>query len=114
MNEGLLHRSGTPQSLYDTPINRFVAGFIGSPSMNFIEVHLDGSGPKRQAGRSGRLGRSLCLRAIAKAATPHEGKTIVVASGRSTRHRPGGSPASPPSVPGLTWSSTSATRSCST
>src|SRR4029078_9477382 len=44
MNEGLLQQVGTPQTLYDTPINRFVAGFIGSPSMNFVEVHMDGSG----------------------------------------------------------------------
>ncbi|MFL5779149.1 MAG: ABC transporter ATP-binding protein [Chloroflexota bacterium] len=38
MNEGLLQQVGTPQALYDNPINRFVAGFIGSPSMNFVEV----------------------------------------------------------------------------
>ena len=44
MNEGLLQQVGTPQVLYDTPINRFVAGFIGSPAMNFIEVHADGTG----------------------------------------------------------------------
>src|SRR5260221_14022993 len=44
MNEGLLQQVGTPQSLYDTPINRFVAGFIGSPSMNFVEVHMEGTG----------------------------------------------------------------------
>jgi multiple sugar transport system ATP-binding protein len=35
---------GTPQTLYDTPANRFVAGFIGSPSMNFIDVTLQGTG----------------------------------------------------------------------
>jgi len=44
MNEGLLQQVGTPQSLYDTPVNRFVAGFIGSPSMNFVDVTVDGSG----------------------------------------------------------------------
>jgi multiple sugar transport system ATP-binding protein len=44
MNEGLLQQVGTPQTLYDTPINRFVAGFIGSPSMNFVDVTLDTSG----------------------------------------------------------------------
>ena len=44
MNDGLLNQVGTPQTLYDTPINRFVAGFIGSPAMNFVEVKLDGSG----------------------------------------------------------------------
>ena len=40
MSEGLLQQVGTPQALYDTPKNRFVAGFIGSPSMNFMELPL--------------------------------------------------------------------------
>jgi multiple sugar transport system ATP-binding protein len=44
MNDGLLQQVGTPQALYDTPVNRFVAGFIGSPSMNFVDVTVDGSG----------------------------------------------------------------------
>jgi len=44
MNEGLLQQVGTPQALYDQPINRFVAGFIGSPSMNFVDVTVEGSG----------------------------------------------------------------------
>ena len=38
MSEGLLQQVGTPQQLYDQPLNRFVAGFIGSPAMNFVEV----------------------------------------------------------------------------
>jgi multiple sugar transport system ATP-binding protein len=38
MSDGLLQQVGTPQVLYDQPANRFVAGFIGSPSMNFVEV----------------------------------------------------------------------------
>jgi multiple sugar transport system ATP-binding protein len=38
MSDGLLQQVGTPQQLYDHPINRFVAGFIGSPAMNFAEV----------------------------------------------------------------------------
>jgi multiple sugar transport system ATP-binding protein len=44
MSEGLLQQVGTPQQLYDHPINRFVAGFIGSPAMNFVDVNVDGSG----------------------------------------------------------------------
>ena len=44
MNEGLLLQVGTPQALYQTPVNRFVAGFIGSPSMNFVDVNVAGSG----------------------------------------------------------------------
>jgi multiple sugar transport system ATP-binding protein len=38
MSDGLLQQVGTPQVLYDTPANRFVAGFIGSPAMNFVDV----------------------------------------------------------------------------
>jgi len=44
MSEGLLQQVGSPQVLYDTPVNRFVAGFIGSPAMNFVDVKLDGTG----------------------------------------------------------------------
>ena len=40
MNTGDLQQVGTPQELYDRPKNRFVAGFIGSPSMNFASVAL--------------------------------------------------------------------------
>jgi multiple sugar transport system ATP-binding protein len=44
MSEARLQQVGTPQELYDHPQNRFVAGFIGSPAMNFIDVTLTGSG----------------------------------------------------------------------
>ena len=36
MDEGNIQQVGTPMELYDTPINKFVASFIGSPEMNFI------------------------------------------------------------------------------
>lgn len=36
MNAGNIEQIGTPLELYDTPANRFVAGFIGSPAMNFL------------------------------------------------------------------------------
>jgi len=42
MSEGLLQQVGTPQQLYDNPVNRFVAGFIGSPAMNFMDMTLQG------------------------------------------------------------------------
>src|SRR5512146_302554 len=38
MSMGLLQQVGTPQDLYDNPKNRFVAGFIGSPAMNFVDI----------------------------------------------------------------------------
>ncbi len=37
MNKGILQQLDTPQQLYDYPANLFVAGFIGSPSMNFFD-----------------------------------------------------------------------------
>ncbi|WP_448248524.1 ABC transporter ATP-binding protein [Thalassotalea agariperforans] len=37
-NAGIIEQVGTPLELYNKPVNRFVAGFIGSPKMNFIEI----------------------------------------------------------------------------
>jgi multiple sugar transport system ATP-binding protein len=53
MSEGLLQQVGTPQVLYDQPSNRFVAGFIGSPSMNFIEGTVEGTGDAARLKGSG-------------------------------------------------------------
>jgi len=38
LRSGIIEQVGTPSELYDEPANRFVAGFIGSPKMNFIEA----------------------------------------------------------------------------
>jgi multiple sugar transport system ATP-binding protein len=37
MKDGVVEQTGSPLDLYDTPVNVFVAGFIGSPAMNFLE-----------------------------------------------------------------------------
>jgi len=44
LNEGQLQQLGTPLECYHEPANRFVASFIGSPSMNFFELELDATG----------------------------------------------------------------------
>ena len=44
LKDGLLQQLATPHILYDKPINKFVAGFIGSPAMNFFEATLKKSG----------------------------------------------------------------------
>jgi multiple sugar transport system ATP-binding protein len=44
MHDGRIEQIGSPLDLYDHPANRFVAGFIGSPAMNFIEGTLRGGG----------------------------------------------------------------------
>lgn len=40
MKDGVIQQVDTPQNLYDSPCNMFVAGFIGSPQMNFIKAEL--------------------------------------------------------------------------
>jgi multiple sugar transport system ATP-binding protein len=40
MQLGILQQLDTPQNLYDRPNNKFVAGFIGSPAMNFFDAHI--------------------------------------------------------------------------
>jgi multiple sugar transport system ATP-binding protein len=46
LRDGLLQQVDTPQNLFDRPVNLFVAGFMGSPSMNFVtaDVIRDGAG----------------------------------------------------------------------
>ena len=41
LNVGYVEQVGTPLTLYHRPANRFVAGFIGSPTMNFLPVHVE-------------------------------------------------------------------------
>jgi multiple sugar transport system ATP-binding protein len=41
MRKGQLQQVGTPQELYDEPLNLFVAGFIGSPAMNLVSARLE-------------------------------------------------------------------------
>lgn len=44
MHDGIVEQMGSPLDLYDHPDNLFVAGFIGSPAMNFIHATVDPSG----------------------------------------------------------------------
>jgi multiple sugar transport system ATP-binding protein len=64
MRDGVIEQAGAPLELYDRPANLFVAGFIGSPSMNFIAGAMEADGF--------RTGDGLLLPAVkrdAKAAT---------------------------------------------
>ncbi|MBQ3900631.1 MAG: sn-glycerol-3-phosphate ABC transporter ATP-binding protein UgpC [Clostridia bacterium] len=44
MKDGIIQQVDTPQNLYDKPVNLFVAGFIGTPQMNFITCTLEKKG----------------------------------------------------------------------
>ena len=43
MKDGLVQQAASPLEVYNKPANTFVAGFIGSPAMNFLELAIDGS-----------------------------------------------------------------------
>ena len=68
MLDGTVQQVGAPMEIYRKPLNRFVAGFIGSPPMNFLRVRLVSEGTRLglkgqgfqiplSAERAGRLGR---------------------------------------------------------
>ena len=53
LHDGAVEQIGTPLELYDRPANLFVAGFIGSPAMNFIKARLEGGEPPTLVTASG-------------------------------------------------------------
>jgi len=57
MNEGLIQQVDPPQQIYDHPTNRYVAGFIGSPSMNFLDCTV-----VRKNGNTYASSTEFCLR----------------------------------------------------
>ncbi|MEQ1805984.1 MAG: sn-glycerol-3-phosphate ABC transporter ATP-binding protein UgpC [Burkholderiaceae bacterium] len=62
MREGRIEQQGAPLDLYERPATRYVAGFLGSPAMNFIDTHLV----------SGGDGLALRLADGTRLALPHE------------------------------------------
>ena len=63
MRDGIIEQVGTPQELYNDPANRFVASFLGQPSMNFVEnvpVTFDGVWQAEILGVRYPLPRRLC------------------------------------------------------
>ena len=55
MNEGLVEQVGSPLELYDRPANQFVAGFIGSPAMNFLPGRIAANGTASFETESGHM-----------------------------------------------------------
>jgi multiple sugar transport system ATP-binding protein len=61
MKDGIINQIDTPLNLYNKPTNKFVAGFIGSPSMNFIEGKLSNNGKLHFASSRGSFGFDIKL-----------------------------------------------------
>jgi multiple sugar transport system ATP-binding protein len=78
MRKGELQQVGAPQDLYDSPVNLFVGGFIGSPAMNMLEAQLarsDGGLAVDIGGQRLALDEALGSR---PALRNYEGKTVIV------------------------------------
>ncbi|OAF05839.1 sugar ABC transporter ATP-binding protein [Bradyrhizobium centrolobii] len=59
MNKGCIEQIGTPNELYHKPATRFVAGFIGSPAMNFVPCRLEDVGGSLQIRLTDRIAFTL-------------------------------------------------------
>jgi multiple sugar transport system ATP-binding protein len=76
MRDGLVQQVGEPLDLYNEPANRFVAGFLGSPAMNFVTVTLADEG-----GRLHALGEGVRLAlppATGARLRPHVGREVTL------------------------------------
>jgi multiple sugar transport system ATP-binding protein len=86
MNKGILQQLDTPQSLYDRPANLFVAGFIGSPAMNFFDAKI------RKADKDVLVEMSgLTLKvphSLAEKYLPLDGKTVIFGIRPEDIHNP--------------------------
>ena len=87
MNKGILQQLDTPQNLYDQPANLFVAGFIGSPAMNFFPgqtaqgwQHPDSLTPVTSPSRSPKAALALIM--------PYAGKEVIFGIRPEDIHNP--------------------------
>ncbi len=78
MKDGVIQQVDTPQVLYDRPDNLFVAGFIGSPQMNFIPAEILKEGEKLYAAVSGGAGKLLIPEEKRSSLTPYLGKQVIL------------------------------------
>ncbi|MBL8382785.1 MAG: ABC transporter ATP-binding protein [Burkholderiales bacterium] len=50
MRDGVIHQLGAPAEIYNDPADAFVAGFIGNPAMNLVDVEAEGAGVRAEGG----------------------------------------------------------------
>jgi multiple sugar transport system ATP-binding protein len=76
LRDGMLQQLGTPQDVYSNPANMFVAGFIGSPAMNFFRGELQGTDSELRVRASGI--ELLLPPEIAAATKSHSSREVVL------------------------------------
>jgi multiple sugar transport system ATP-binding protein len=80
MHGGVVQQVGSPLELYDRPANLFVAGFIGSPGMNFLDATCEGDGVKLKDGTLVPLSKPLKLAAGTKVTLGIRPEHVVLSS----------------------------------
>ena len=78
MKDGFIQQVDTPQNLYDRPCNMFVAGFIGSPQMNFLDVVIERTADGFSANFGGAKLRIPASKAGPAELEPYVGKTVAL------------------------------------
>ena len=78
MKDGIIQQNDAPQVLYDTPCNLFVAGFIGSPQMNFLDAVITAKDGGYVAKLTGGEEVKLPARMNKDVLGGYEGKTVVL------------------------------------
>ncbi len=80
MNEGFVQQLGTAKEIYDHPSNLFVAGFMGSPSMNLVEAQVRGEAGKLEVALAGHDGREIALGLgdAGGSLAAHTGRTVIM------------------------------------
>ena len=91
MHNGIVQQQGTPHSLFNDPANKFVAGFIGTPAMNFLEGEIT-----EENGRAKVVGQNFSLQLseeLQSKLTNYKGKAVT-AGIRPFAIKPGAQPES--------------------
>jgi multiple sugar transport system ATP-binding protein len=76
MDNGVVQQCGAPLEVYNRPANRFVAGFVGTPPMNFLEGRIEGNGGASFV--AGDIVRMTLPLELVGALTPHLGRPAVL------------------------------------
>jgi multiple sugar transport system ATP-binding protein len=76
MSGGIIQQLAPPKEIYRRPVNRFVAGFVGSPSMNFIEGTISKAGGGVAVKLNG--GATVALNGYTFSGTPEDGRPVAL------------------------------------
>jgi multiple sugar transport system ATP-binding protein len=78
MKDGVIQQVDTPQNLYDKPQNKFVAGFIGSPQMNFMDATVSVKGDVAYVTAAGKEIALTAEKSKKIIAGGYDGKTVTI------------------------------------